>query len=69
MAAGQVLPMIGRLLGHTQVQATARSAHLAADPVRAAAEHISSNIAAISRTHRPLRRGAKNAGIRAGQNS
>lgn len=46
VAAGQGLPMIGKLLGHTQVQTTARYAHLAADPVRAAAECVSSKIAA-----------------------
>jgi hypothetical protein len=39
--------MIGKLLGHTQVQTTARYAHLAADPVKAAAERVSSNIAAL----------------------
>jgi hypothetical protein len=31
---GEGLPMIGKLLGHTQVQTTARYAHLAADPVK-----------------------------------
>ena len=45
VAAGQGLPMIGKLLGHTQVQTTARYAHLAADPVKAAAERVSSTIA------------------------
>ena len=35
VAAGQGLPMIGKLLGHTQVATTARYAHLAADPVKA----------------------------------
>ncbi len=45
VAAGQGLPMIGKLLGHTQVQTTARYAHLAADPVKAAAENVSSVIA------------------------
>ena len=39
--------MIGKLLGHTQVQTTARYAHLAADPVQAAAEQVTSSIAAI----------------------
>jgi hypothetical protein len=39
--------MNGKLLGHTQVQTTARYAHLAADPVKAAAERVSSNIAAL----------------------
>ena len=47
VALGESLPMIGKLLGHTQVQTTARYAHLAADPVRAAAERVSSNIAAL----------------------
>ena len=46
VAAGQGLPMIGKLLGHTQVQTTARYAHLAADPVKAAADHVAQNIAA-----------------------
>jgi integrase len=45
VAAGQGLPMIGKLLGHTQVQTTARYAHLAAEPVKAAAELVASNIA------------------------
>jgi len=45
LAAGQGLPMIGKLLGHTQVQTTARSAHLAADPVRTAADSISKRLA------------------------
>lgn len=37
--------MIGKLLGHTQVVTTARYAHLAADPVKAAAEQVSAKIA------------------------
>ena len=37
--------MIGKLFGHTQVQMTARYAHLAADPVKAAAEQVSAVIA------------------------
>ena len=32
--------MIGKLLGHTQTQTTARYAHLAADPVKAATERV-----------------------------
>ena len=46
VATGQSLPMIGKL-GHTQVQTTARYAHLAADPVKAAANQVSANIAAF----------------------
>ena len=41
VGAGQSLPMIGALLGHTQVQTTARYAHLASAPVKGAAEIIS----------------------------
>jgi integrase len=37
---GEGLPMIGKLLGHTQTQTTARYAHLAADPLRAATERV-----------------------------
>ena len=46
VAAGQGLPMIGKLLGHTQVQTTARYAHLAADPVKNAADQVAENIEA-----------------------
>ena len=42
-ASGQGLPMIGKLLGHTQVQTTARYAHLAAEPVRMAADAVAQN--------------------------
>jgi hypothetical protein len=38
--------MIGKLLGHTQVQTTARYAHLKTDPIRAAADKVSEAIAA-----------------------
>ena len=44
LALGEGLPMIGKLLGHTQVQTTARYAHLANDPVKAAAGKISDSI-------------------------
>jgi hypothetical protein len=37
--------MIGKLLGHTQVQTTARYAHLAADPIKHAATKISDRLA------------------------
>src|SRR5262245_19454419 len=45
VASGQGLPMIGKLLGHTQVQTTARYAHLAADPIKDAADQVASSIA------------------------
>jgi integrase len=42
---GEDLPMIGKLLGHTQVQTKARYAHLKTDPIRAAADKVSDAIA------------------------
>jgi len=39
------LPVIGRLLGHTQASTTARYSHLADDPVRLAADAIGDTIA------------------------
>lgn len=47
VAAGQglSLPMIGKLLGHSQPQTTARYAHLAADPVQEANLRIGEEIA------------------------
>ena len=46
LALGESLPMIGRLLGHTQVETTARYAHLAEDSVRGSAVRVSDSIAA-----------------------
>ena len=46
VSSGEGLPMIGKLLGHTQVQTTARYAHLFNKPVKQAAGNISSSIAA-----------------------
>ena len=45
VALGQGLPIIGKLLGHTQPQTTARYAHLAAAPALEAADKISENLA------------------------
>jgi integrase len=44
LAAGQGLPMIGKLLGHTQVQTTARYAHIASDPIKQAAASVANEI-------------------------
>src|SRR4029077_9022715 len=44
LAAGDALPVIGALLGHSDVKTTARYAHLADDPVKAAADRISVSI-------------------------
>lgn len=47
VSAGMPIQMVGRLLGHTQIQTTMRYAHLADDPVRRAAEE---NAARLSRS-------------------
>ena len=41
---GESLPMVGRILGHTQAQTTARYAHLADDPLQRASERIASSL-------------------------
>ena len=45
LALGESLPMIGKLLGHSQVETTARYAHLARDSVQEAAVRIADSIA------------------------
>jgi integrase len=45
VALGQGLPIIGKLLGHSQPQTTARYAHLAASPALEVADKISENLA------------------------
>jgi integrase len=49
-SSGESLPMIGKLLGHSQVQTTARYAHLAPDPVRATADRVSGEISSAMLT-------------------
>ncbi|WP_081871586.1 tyrosine-type recombinase/integrase [Parvularcula oceani] len=44
VAGGMSLPMIGALLGHTQAQTTARYAHLASDPLKAATAAVGTRI-------------------------
>jgi integrase len=45
-SGGMGLPIIGKILGHTQAQTTQRYAHLASDPVKAAAASVAGKIAA-----------------------
>jgi integrase len=45
-SSGMGLPIIGKMLGHTQAQTTQRYAHLAADPVAAAAASVAGKIEA-----------------------
>ena len=45
LALGEGLPIIGRLLGHSRVETTARYAHLARDAVRNSGERVAVSIA------------------------
>jgi hypothetical protein len=47
------LPIIGKLLGHTQPATTARYAHLAYDPIRAASNLIGAEIASAVTAAKP----------------
>lgn len=51
LASGQGLVLLGKLLGHADVKTTARYAHLADDPVRAAADRIASSISSAMEGH------------------
>ena len=44
MALGESLPMIGRLLGHSWIETTARYVHLAHDTAHEAAERVAASI-------------------------
>ena len=46
LALGETLPVIGKLLGHTQIQTTARYAHLARDSIQTAAARTTGSIGA-----------------------
>ena len=47
VGGGMSLPMIGKLLGHTQAATTARYAHLADDPIRNASDYIGKRLSAL----------------------
>ena len=48
LLVGEGLTVIGKLLGHSQMQTTERYAHLANDPIKSAAEKISARIFKIT---------------------
>ncbi|MCY4059850.1 MAG: tyrosine-type recombinase/integrase [Gammaproteobacteria bacterium] len=48
LLVGEGLTMIGKLLGHNKVETTSRYAHLANDPLKAAANRIASRIAEVA---------------------
>jgi len=56
VSGGMSLPMIGKLLGHTQPATTARYAHLAADPIRAASNTVGIEIAAFMSSAKAVRK-------------
>ena len=41
---GESLPMVGKILGHTQAQTTAHFAHLADDPLQRASDRVASSL-------------------------
>ena len=45
LAPGESLPVIAKLLGHSQIRTTARYAHLARDSVKASAARVAASIA------------------------
>lgn len=47
VSSGMPIQMVGRLLGHSQIQTTMRYAHLADDPVRRAAEENAARLNAL----------------------
>jgi integrase len=51
-SSGMGLPIIGKMLGHTQAATTQRYAHVASDPVKAAAAAVSSKIEGAMRGER-----------------
>ena len=46
LALGETLPVIGKLLGHNDIETTARYAHLARDSIHEAADRIAGSVAA-----------------------
>ena len=46
LALGETLPVIGKLLGHSDIETTARYAHLAHDSIHETAERVAESIAA-----------------------
>ena len=53
VSSGMPIQMVGRLLGHSQIQTTMRYAHLADDPVRRAAEENAARLNALVGAQEP----------------
>jgi integrase len=54
VASGESLYIVGKMLGHSQAVTTQRYAHLAIDPVLAAADRTAQSIAAAMNKHNPI---------------
>ncbi len=52
---GMSLPMIGKLLGHTQAQTTSRYAHLMAEPMKEAANSVTIELSQLLKVNTTLR--------------
>lgn len=61
LEAGLSLEMVGKLLGHTQMQTTMRYAHLADEPIRDAARMVGGNVANLLSANR--KRDEKNVAV------
>ena len=46
LALGETLPVVGKLLGYSDIETTARNAHLAQDSIHETAERIAQSISA-----------------------
>jgi integrase len=55
VSGGMPIQMVGRLLGHSQLQTTMRYAHLADDPVLEAATQNAAQLSTLISTPRPER--------------
>ena len=62
LALGEPLPMIGKLLGHTKIQTTARYAHLARDSIRQSAAKVAASIGADILSKESLENSAQGSG-------
>ncbi len=61
LALGESLPMIGSMLGHSEVKTTARYAHLARDSVHEAGERVAARIEGLLERDCPPTRAASTA--------
>ena len=66
VSRGASLPMVGKLLGHTQAQTTARYAHLAPIPLRSLVICVTQKKTALARFHKIISEKDVSGGVRQG---